>query len=100
MTVDISKTATVLSYTQRRFAEARQIPCSQILAVIEDIKVLIKDQQYKTMLDDLIQNYNNNNNALLNNTPTTERDIEVKRITDEILTNVKIKVAEIKQQIR
>ena len=73
---------------------------SQILAVIEDIKVLIKDQQYKTMLDDLIQNYNNNNNALLNNTPTTERDIEVKRITDEILTNVKIKVAEIKQQIR
>ena len=73
---------------------------SQILAVIEDIKVLIKDPQYKTMLDDLIQNYNNNNNALLNNTPTTERDIEVKRITDEILTNVKIKVAEIKQQIR
>ena len=64
---------------------------SQILAVIEDIKVLIKDPQYKTMLDDLIQNYNNNNNALLNNTPTTERDIEVKRITDEILTNVKIK---------
>ena len=73
---------------------------SQILAVIEDIKVLIKDPQYKTMLDDLIQNYNNNNNALLNNTPTTERDIEVKRITDEILTNVKIKVAEIKQQIK
>ena len=62
-------------------------------------KVLIKDPQYKTMLDDLIQNYNNNNNnALLNDTPTTERDIEVKRITDEILTNVKLK--EIKQQIR
>ena len=73
---------------------------SQILAVIEDIKVLIKDPQYKTMLDDLIQNYNNNNNALLNNTPTTERDIEVKRITDEILTNIKIKVAEIKQLIK
>ena len=52
------------------------------------------------MLDDLTQNYNNNNNnALLNNTPTTEKDIEVKRITDEILTNVRLWVAEVKQQI-
>ena len=53
------------------------------------------------MLDDLIQNYNdNNNNVAPNNTPTTERDIEVKRVTDEILTNVSIRVTEIKQQIR
>jgi hypothetical protein len=35
---------------------------------------------------------------LPNETPTTERDIEIKRLTDEILTNVKLRVAEIKQQ--
>jgi hypothetical protein len=28
-----------------------------ILEVIEEIKLLIKDSQYKTTLDDLIQNY-------------------------------------------
>ena len=70
-----------------------------ILEVIEEIKLLIKDSQYKTTLDDLIQNYNNNNNNVVpNETPTTERDIEIKRLTDEILTNVKLRVAEIKQQ--
>ena len=71
-----------------------------ILEVIEEIKLLIKDSQYKTTLDDLIQNYNNNNNNVVpNETPTTERDIEIKRLTDEILTNVKIRVEEIKQLI-
>ena len=71
-----------------------------ILEVIEEIKLLIKDSQYKTTLDDLIQNYNNNNkNVVPNETPTTERDIEIKRLTDEILTNVKIRVEEIKQLI-
>ena len=50
-----------------------------ILEVIEEIKLLIKDSQYKTTLDDLIQNYNNNNNNVVpNETPTTERDIEIK----------------------
>ena len=72
---------------------------NNILEVIEEIKLLIKDSQYKTTLDDLIQNYNNNNNNVVpNETPTTERDIEIKRLTDEILTNVKLRVAEIKQQ--
>ncbi len=34
------------------------------------------------MLEDLIQNYNDNkNNVDPNNTPTTERDIEVKKVT-------------------
>ena len=71
-----------------------------ILEVIEEIKLLIKDSQYKTTLDNLIQNYNNNNNNVVpNETPTTERDIEIKRLTDEILTNVKIRVEEIKQLI-
>ena len=71
-----------------------------ILEVIEEIKLLIKDSQYKTTLDDLIQNYNNNNNNVVpNETPTTERDIEIKRLTDEILTNVKLRVEEIKQLI-
>ena len=71
-----------------------------ILEVIEEIKLLIKDSQYKTTLDDLIQNYNNNNNNVVpNETPTTERDIEIKRLKDEILTNVKIRVEEIKQLI-
>jgi hypothetical protein len=71
-----------------------------ILEVIEEIKLLIKDSEYKTTLDDLIQNYNNNNNNNVpNETPTTERDIEIKRLTDEILTNVKIRVEEIKQLI-
>jgi hypothetical protein len=73
---------------------------NNILEVIEEIKLLIKDSQYKTTLDDLIQNYNNNNNNVVpNETPTTERDIEIKRLTDEILTNVKIRVEEIKQLI-
>jgi hypothetical protein len=72
---------------------------SQIFQVIEDIKNLIKDSQYKTNFESLIQSYNNNNNVP-NETPTTERDIEVKRLTDEILTNVKLRVTEIKQQIR
>ena len=41
-----------------------------ILEVIEEIKLLIKDSQYKTTLDDLIQNYNNNNNNVVpNETP-------------------------------
>ena len=72
---------------------------SQIFEVIEDIKDLIKDSQYKTNFENLIQSYNNNNNNYLpNETPTTERDIEIKRLTDEILTNVKLRVAEIKQQ--
>ena len=49
-----------------------------ILEVIGEIKLLIKDSQYKTTLDDLIQNYNNNNNNVVpNETPTTERDIEI-----------------------
>ena len=72
---------------------------SQIFDVIEDIKDLIKDTQYKTNFENLIQSYNNNNNNYLpNETPTTERDIEIKRLTDEILTNVKLRVTEIKQQ--
>ena len=72
----------------------------QIFQVIEDIKNLIKDSQYKTNFENLIQSYNNNNNYYLpNETPTTERDIEVIRLTDEILTNVKLRVTEIKQQI-
>ena len=71
-----------------------------ILEVIEEIKLLIKDSQYRATLDVLIQNYNNNNNNVVpNETPTTERDIEIKRLTDEILTNVKIRVEEIKQLI-
>ena len=74
---------------------------SQIFQVIEDIKDLIKDTQYKTNFENLIQSYNNNNNNNVpNETPTTERDIDVKRLTDEILTNVKLRVTEIKQQIR
>ena len=72
---------------------------SQIFEVIEDIKDLIKDSQYKTNFENLIQSYNNNNNNYLpNETPITERDIEIKRLTDEILTNVKLRVTEIKQQ--
>ena len=72
---------------------------SQIFQVIEDIKNLIKDSQYKTNFENLIQSYNNNNNYYLpNETPITERDIEIKRLTDEILTNVKLRVTEIKQQ--
>ena len=73
---------------------------SQIFQVIEDIKNLIKDSQYKKKFESLIQSYNNNNNNnnVSNETPTTERDIEIKRLTDEILTNVKLRVAEIKQQ--
>ena len=64
---------------------------TQIFQVIEDIKDLIKDSQYKTNFENLIQSYKyNNNNYLPNETPTTERDIEIKRLTDEILTNVKI----------
>jgi hypothetical protein len=71
-----------------------------ILEVLEEIKSLIKDSQYKTTLDNLIQNYNNNNNNVVPNaTPTTARDIEIKRLTDEILTNVKLRVEEIKQLI-
>ena len=74
---------------------------NNFLEVIEEIKLLIQDPQYKTMLEDLIQSYNtNNNNVAPNNTPTTERDIEVKRVTDEILTNLRTRVAEIQQQIR
>ena len=72
---------------------------SQIFEVIEDIKDLIKDSQYKTNFENLIQSYNNNNNNVPNETPTTERDIEVIRLTDENLTNVKLRVTEIKQQI-
>ena len=34
----------------------------QIFQVIEDIKNLIKDSQYKTNFENLIQSYNNNNN--------------------------------------
>ncbi len=60
-----------------------------ILEVIDEIKLLIKDSQYRATLDVLIQNYyNNNNNVVPNETPTTERDIEIKRLTDEILTSV------------
>jgi hypothetical protein len=74
-----------------------------ILEVLEEIKSLIKDSQYKTTLDNLIQNYNNNNNNVVPNatptTLTTARDIEIKRLTDEILTNVKLRVEEIKQLI-
>ena len=71
-----------------------------ILEVLEEIKSLIKDSQYKTTLDNLIQNYNNNNNNVVPNaTPITARDIEIKRLTDEILTNVKLRVEEIKQLI-
>ena len=74
---------------------------NNFLEVIEEIKLLIQDPQYKTMLEDLIQSYDtNNNNVAPNNTPTTERDIEVKRVTDEILTNLRTRVAEIQQQIR
>ena len=74
---------------------------NNFLEVIEEIKLLIQDPQYKTMLEDLIQSYNtNNNNVAPNNSPTTERDIEVKRVTDEILTNLRTRVAEIQQQIR
>ena len=66
---------------------------------IEDVIFLIKDTQYKTNFENLIQGYNNNNNNYLpNETPITERDIEIKRLTDEILTNVKLRVTEIKQQ--
>ena len=38
---------------------------SQIFEVIEDIKDLIKDSQYKTNFENLIQSYNNNNNNYL-----------------------------------
>jgi len=72
-----------------------------ILEVIDEIKLLIKDSQYRATLDVLIQNYNNNNNNVVpNETPTTERDIEIKRLTDEILTSVKSRVEEIKQLIK
>ena len=54
---------------------------SQILNIIQDIKLCIKDPQYKANLESLIQNYNNNNTTI--STPTTERDIEIKRITDD-----------------
>ena len=76
---------------------------SNISTVIEDIKELITDTQYKTILDNLMQIHNNNNIVIPNNTPTTERDITASRLTDEQienLKNVRIKVAEIKQQMK
>ena len=74
---------------------------SQISNIIQDIRNLIKDPQYKANFESLVQNYNNsNNNTTPISTPTTERDIEIKRITDDIITNISLKVADIKQQAR
>ena len=74
---------------------------SQISNIIQDIRNLIKDPQYKANFESLVQNYNNsNNNTTPISTPTTERDIEVKRITDDIITNIGLRVADIKQQAR
>ena len=73
---------------------------SQISNIIQDIRNLIKDPQYKANFESLVQNYNNSNNNTPINTPTTERDIEVKRITDDIITNIGLRVADIKQQAR
>ena len=71
---------------------------SQISSIIQDIRNLIKDPQYKANFESLVQNYNNSNNNTTINTPTTERDIEIKRITDDIITNISFRVADIKQQ--
>ena len=73
---------------------------SQITNIIQDIRNLIKDPQYKANFESLVQNYNNSNNNTPISTPTTERDIEVKRITDDIITNIGLRVADIKQQAR
>ena len=73
---------------------------SQISNIIQDINILIKDPQYKANFESLVQNYNNSNNNTPINTPTTERDIEIKRITDDIITNIGLRVADIKQQAR
>jgi hypothetical protein len=73
---------------------------SQISNIIQDINLLIKDPQYKANFESLVQNYNNSNNNTPINTPTTERDIEIKRITDDIITNIGLRVADIKQQAR
>ena len=73
---------------------------SQISNIIQDIRNLIKDPQYKANFESLVQNYNNSNNNAPISTPTTERDIEVKRITDDIITNIGLRVADIKQQAR
>ena len=74
---------------------------SQISNIIQDIRNLIKDPQYKANFESLVQNYNNsNNNTTPISTPTTDRDIEVKRITDDIITNIGLRVADIKQQAR
>ena len=74
---------------------------SQISNIIQDIRNLIKDPQYKANFESLVQNYNNsNNNTTPISTPTTERDIEIKRITDDIITNIGLRVADIKQQAR
>ena len=62
---------------------------SNISTVIEDIKELITDTQYKTILDNLMQIHNNNNIVIPNNTPTTERDIAARRLTDEQIENLK-----------
>jgi len=73
---------------------------SQISNIIQDINLLIKDPQYKANFESLVQNYNNSNNNVPINTPTTERDVEIKRITDDIITNIGLRVADIKQQAR
>ena len=73
---------------------------SQISNIIQDIRNLIKDPQYKANFESLVQNYNNSNNNAPISTPTTDRDIEVKRITDDIITNIGLRVADIKQQAR
>ena len=73
---------------------------SQITNIIQDIRNLIKDPQYKANFESLVQNYNNSNNNAPISTPTTERDIEIKRITDDIITNIGLRVADIKQQAR
>ena len=74
---------------------------SQISNIIQDIRNLIKDPQTKANFESLVQNYNNsNNNTTPISTPTTERDIEIKRITDDIITNISFRVADIKQQAR
>jgi hypothetical protein len=53
---------------------------SQISNIIQDINLLIKDPQYKANFESLVQNYNNSNNNTPINTPTTERDIEIKEL--------------------
>ena len=51
---------------------------SQISNIIQDIRNLIKDPQYKANFESLVQNYNNsNNNTTPISTPTKERDIEI-----------------------